>query len=132
MSRFKSGQSGNPSGRPKGIPNPQAQLRQAIGQRSDEIIQVLVDKALEGDVAAASLLLSRILPTARPESLATPIENAGETMVGRADRIVSDAISGRLSTTVASELMGVLANQAKIIETQELEQRIVALEARTK
>ena len=27
---FKKGQSGNPTGRPKGVPNPQAKLRKAI------------------------------------------------------------------------------------------------------
>ena len=53
------------------------------------------------------------------------------TSVDRAERIAIDVLAGVMSPTTAAELMALLANQAKIVETQELEQRIADLEART-
>lgn len=130
MSRFQPGQSGNPSGRPRGIPSPAQKLRQAIGQHTSQIIDVLVRRALDGDVSAASLLLSRVLPAARPESLVATIANAGESLEDRAEAIASATLAGEIPSTTASDLMSVLAGQARIKELVELEARIAALEAR--
>lgn len=127
--RFQPGQSGNPTGRPKGIPNPQAKLRKAIEEHVPEIITRLAQAARDGDVAAASLLLSRCLPPVKPESFTQPIPDGGG-MAGRAEQIAAEAMAGNLSATAAAELMGVLANQAKIIEISELAERLAALEAR--
>jgi hypothetical protein len=81
--RFQSGQSGNPNGRPRGIPNPHAKLRKAIEGHVPAIIDRLVQAALDGDTAAASLLLSRCLAAVKPESVSLPVPDQG-TMAGRA------------------------------------------------
>lgn len=130
MSRFQPGQSGNPAGRPRGIPSPAQKLRQAIGQHTTEIIDVLVRRAIDGDVNAAGLLLSRVLPVARPESLVATIVNAGETLEERAESITTATLAGEISSSMASDLMGVLAGQARIKELIELEARIAALETK--
>lgn len=130
--RFKPGQSGNPAGRPRGIPSPSAKLRQAIGEHSDEIIKVMVQQALAGDVSAASLLLSRVLPTARPESLTATIANTGTTMAERAESITAATLAGEIPGTTASDLMAILAGQARIKEIDEIERRLVVVEARMK
>jgi len=126
---FRPGQSGNPAGRPKGIPNPQAKLRQAITAHVPAIIDRLVAAALDGDTAAASLLLSRALPPAKPESLIHALPEAGS-MAGRAEEVVTAAMAGNISPTAAGELIGVLAAQAKIVEISELAERMAAIEAR--
>ena len=127
--RFQPGQSGNPAGRPRGIPNPQARLRQAISEHVPAIITRLVAAALDGDVGAAGLLLSRVLPQAKPEAISLPVFDGG-TMADRAEQVVSDAMSGTLSPTAAAELIGVLAAQAKIAEVSELAERMAAIEER--
>jgi hypothetical protein len=127
---FKKGRSGNPAGRPRGTQNPSTKLRKQIADALPEIINTLVESAKGGDVGSASLLLSRALPPLRPESLPQPVEDKG-TSVDRAERIAIDVLAGVMSPTTAAELMALLANQAKIVETQELEQRIADLEART-
>lgn len=127
--KFQPGKSGNPAGRPKGIPNPQAKLRKSIEEHVPAIITRLAEAARAGDVAAASLLLSRCLPPVKPESFTNPIPDGGS-MAERAEQIVSEAMAGNLSATAAGELMGVLANQAKIVEISELAERLAALEER--
>lgn len=128
MAKFKPGTSGNPKGRPKGVPNPQARIRQVIGDDMPRILAVLRDKALDGDVQAASLLLSRCLPALRPASAAVELPGAGKTLAERAESIAAAAVAGELPPDAAADLMGLLATQARIKEVAELEARIAALE----
>jgi hypothetical protein len=65
MAKFEKGQSGKPRGRPRGIQT-QAKLRESIAKDLPGIITSLVDKAKDGDTAAAKLLLDRVLPSLRP------------------------------------------------------------------
>lgn len=63
--RFKPGQSGNPNGRPKKLPDLEKLLVRVLGTEEDNktgwevIIEALQKKAAKGDVKAAELLLSR-------------------------------------------------------------------------
>lgn len=130
MSRFKPGESGNPKGKPLGTKHASTKLRDVIAGDLPRILATLRDRALEGDVQAASLLLSRCLPPLRPESATQAIKPSGASLGERAEAIVKAAVDGELPTNAAAELMGVLAGQAKILETIELERRIAALEER--
>lgn len=130
MAKFKPGTSGNPKGRPKGVPNPQARIRQMIGDDLPRILATLRDRALDGDVQAASLLLSRCLPALRPTSAAVELPGAGDTLSQRAEAISAAAFTGELPPDTAADLMNVLASQARIKEVAELEARIAALEER--
>ncbi len=126
--KFQKGHSGNPRGRPAGIPSPTAKLRKVIADDLPEIISSLVAKAKEGDVGAANLLLSRCLPPLRPQSETEEISTPGASLAERAEGIASAVLAGELSPTVAVEMMGMLNQQARIIETAELMQRIERLE----
>ena len=105
-------------------------LRAAISEHLPEIIDAMVERAKTGDVAAATLLLGRVVPAVRPESPGQAIDDGGD-MAARAESIVSATMNGTLSPTTASELMTVLAGQARIKDLVEIEQRLEALEART-
>lgn len=59
--RWKKGESGNPSGRKPGT-GKVARLRDIIATHVPEIISQMVDKAIDGDVQAARLLLERVIP----------------------------------------------------------------------
>lgn len=63
--RFKKGQSGNPKGRPKNLPQLDAIMVEVLSEEkggiseAQAIIKALLTKAKRGDVKAAELLLKR-------------------------------------------------------------------------
>ena len=61
--KYKPGQSGNPNGRPKGSVNKYTQLaRELLSSRGEEIVQVVIEKALKGDVHCLKMCMDRIVP----------------------------------------------------------------------
>lgn len=62
---FKKGTSGNPAGRKPGQ-TPGAQIRKAIEERKDEIVQAVIQAAVGGDMTACKMLLDRITPPLKP------------------------------------------------------------------
>lgn len=66
--QFKKGSSGNAAGRPVGS-GLGPKVRQAISARTPELIEALLDQAIGGDVTAAQILLDRVCPKLKPESV---------------------------------------------------------------
>src|SRR5690606_39812866 len=64
----KGGPSPNPAGRPRGVLDKRTKVSQALADDAPAIARVVIDAALEGDMQAASLVLSRIAPTLRAQS----------------------------------------------------------------
>lgn len=127
--RWGKGVSGNPAGRPKGIPNPQARLRKLIDVEA--IVAKLQAKAIEGNTRAAELLLDRVLPPLR--AVAEPVQLPGlsdaATLTAKAERIVELVAAGEISPDVATALLGAIGQLARVVEIDELTRRIEQLEA---
>lgn len=68
MSKFVKGQSGNPAGRPKGARGRYTAFRERVEDSLEDLVNVLIEKALEGDMAAMRLLLERSVPKLLPET----------------------------------------------------------------
>ena len=128
MARFMKGQSGNPQGKTKGVKNGSTRLRQLIADDIPEILAVLRNAALSGDVQAANVLLSRALPALRPEAVSVEVVATGDSLSERAEAIASAAMTGEIPIDAATALMQTLATQAKVLETDELLQRVERLE----
>jgi hypothetical protein len=60
--QWKPGQTGNPKGRPPGV-SAITRLRESLASDVPEILAALVLAAKGGDVAAAKLILERVLPS---------------------------------------------------------------------
>jgi hypothetical protein len=125
---FKPGQSGNPNGRPPGK-TAGAQIRAAIEERKDDILQAVINAAVNGDIQACKILLDRITPPLKPVAaqIALPVPNeAGLAEQGAA--VMQGALSGEIPPDIGAQLMTALAGYSKIVEIDELTQRIEALE----
>lgn len=127
--RWKTGESGNPSGRKPGT-GEVAKLRDSIAAHLPAIITQLVTKAKEGDSQAARLLLERVLPPMKaieqPTMLFLPDDG---TLTAKAAAVLSAAAAGELAPGQAAQLITALGTLAKITEVDELAARITALEA---
>ena len=130
MAKFKPGQSGNPAGRPKGTKLWTTKLREELAKDVPGIVKRVKGAALDGDMAAARILLDRVIPSVRSESAAVeiPALAAAETLSDKARVLIDAVAAGQLAPSTAGDLLGALAATAKIIELDELERRIAALE----
>lgn len=124
--KFKPGQSGNPAGRPKDK-TPATLLRKAIADDMPDIITTLVVLAKGGDVAAAKVLLDRVCPPLKPQAMSIDLSGQGS-LSEQGKEIISATMTGQITPDIGSMLIIALANQAKLIETDDLSKRIEALE----
>lgn len=125
--RFKPGVSGNPNGRPRNT-GPLGEIRKAIGDEIPAIVAKLVEQAKAGDVQSARVLIERAIPAIKPVEHTESIDLAGNTLTEQGRSAIAALASGQLAPTQAAQLMTALAGLAKLIETDELERRIAALE----
>jgi hypothetical protein len=69
--KFKPGQTGNPNGRPKKLPEIDILLAEVLSEKNggvtaaEKILRVLISKAQKGDLRAAEILLDRAYGKAR-------------------------------------------------------------------
>jgi hypothetical protein len=127
---FRKGQSGNPSGRPKGIVDSRQRLRAALEPHEDDLLAQAVEMAKAGDVAVLTFLLGRAMPAPKPETAPINVEIPDGTLTQKAEALVTAAASGVLPVSTAAELLGGLATVARLREVDELEARLTALEER--
>jgi hypothetical protein len=124
--KFKAGISGNPNGRPKGK-TPATLLRKSIINDMPEIILKLVELAKNGDVAAAKILLDRCVPSLKPQAMAINLPVNG-TLAEQGNEIIRATMSGNIPPDVGAQLITALSNQGKLIQLQEILQRVEQLE----
>lgn len=124
--RFKPGQSGNPAGRPKDK-TPATMLRKSIAEAMPDIILKLVEQAKEGDTAAAKILLDRCVPSLKPQAMAINLPVNG-TLAEQGGEIIRATLSGHIPPDIGAQLITALSNQGKLIELQELTERLQRIE----
>lgn len=129
MALFQPGQSGNPSGRPKGIIDKRAQLRNAFESESKEIASVVIEAAKGGDMQACKMVLDRISPTLKPHSAPINInEPLPESITSMAKVFIEAAAKGELPPDIASQLVASVGALSRVIEIDELKNRLESLE----
>ena len=133
--QFKPGQSGNPKGKPKGARH-KATLAalELLDGEAESLTRKAVELALEGDTTALRLCLERIAPPRKdaPVSFALPEMKTVADALTAINHIVQAVAKGELTPGEATSLAGLIEAFRKVVETNDLEQRITRLEARKK
>lgn len=125
--RFLPGQTGNPNGRPPAMPS---ELRQRLTDASPEIIEGVIEAAQGGDMQAARLVLERIAPVTRSTAapVVIPALEAAESLSGKAKAIVDAVARGECPPDIGATMIQAVGACAKIIEIDEIDRRLTALE----
>src|SRR3954467_8079425 len=132
--RFKPGQSGNPSGRPVGSRHRTTVAAEALlDGEAEALTRKAVELAKSGDTVALRLCLDRILPARkdRPIPFALPkLETAADAKAAAA-AIVHAVADGELTPSEAADLSKLLDNFPRVLEATDFASRLEALERKT-
>ena len=124
--KFEPGKSGNPKGRTAGK-TPSTMLRKSIADDMPEIIKTLVSLAKGGDVQAARVLLDRVCPALKPQAMSISLPEKS-TLAEQGGAIINATMAGQIPPDIGSQLITALSNQGKLIELQELTERLSRIE----
>lgn len=130
---FQKGLSGNPRGREPGSRNRATLAMQALlDGEAEALTRKCVELALDGDTTALKLAMDRLLPPRRTRTIELPLpalKSSADVSKALATTIGAVA-SGSITPDEASAIAGLLEAKRKVIETEDLEARIGALEAK--
>lgn len=125
------GQSGNPAGRKPGSLNRGGQLRAMLAEGGEELIRVVLAKALAGNVEALRLCLERVAPPLRPDGRCVSFQfDMHAPFTVQAQQIANAVASGELCVEDGALMIQALTNAAGLKQIDELEERIRELEDR--
>jgi hypothetical protein len=129
MSKYQTGKSGNPKGRPAGLPDRRRKFRELIQDAVPELIAKALELARAGDTAALRLLLDRAVPPIRAEAQVLNFPySIGSTLSESGRAVLAAVAEGSMSPDSAKSLLEALGVQSRLIESDELVKRIEALE----
>ena len=121
---FKPGESGNPTGRPKGIIDKRSELRSLLETHAKEIIEKLIERAKIGDDVAMRLCVDRLIPRVKPDEginfeLPEGRLDTGDNMLQIANDLTKAVASGQLTLEEADKFTDFLRHQRRLIEEAE-------------
>lgn len=132
MSRWKKGQSGNPAGRKKGTRQRiSVQAEHMMAENCEPVVRAVLDAARGGDMAAAKLVLERIVPLRRGRPVTfplPPIESPADLPVAMA-ALSAAVCSGELTPDEGQAVAAVLEQHRRAFELTEIEKRLARVEA---
>lgn len=125
------GQSGNPTGRPKGIPDRRVALRALLDPYAEQIVAKVVRMALRGDPAALRICIDRLIPPIKAKDTPVGIGRLAGTLSEQGRAVIEKLGAGEITPEQAGTIMQVVSAQARIIEIDKLERRLKALEEKS-
>lgn len=132
---WKKGQSGNPRGRPKGSRNQATLLAiAALEGELNDVVRVVIDAAKGGDMAAARLVVDKLVPAIRerPLSIALPDVVTADDCATAQSKVLAAVAAGDLLPSEGEALAGLIEQQRRSLETSELAERLAVIEERLK
>lgn len=129
--QWAKGQSGNPKGRPPGRTDARTKITRALLDDAPAIARVVIEAALEGDLQAASMVLARCAPALRPE--AQPVQfdfDPAASTAQQVEAVLAAIASGAVPVDVGKQLIDAIKALADVRAVEELEARIITLEAK--
>jgi len=125
---FEKGQSGNPSGRPPGIRDRRTAMRALLEPHAPDLITKAVEMAKNGDAAALRICIDRLIPPAKAKDDPIALPGITHSVADNSRQVIKALAEGEITPEEAAIVLQALTSQVRIIEADEIEQRIAALE----
>jgi hypothetical protein len=129
--QFRSGQSGNPAGRPRGARSNATMAALALlGEAGERLMREGIDRALDGDSLLLRCCIMRLapVPRGRPVELDLAEGSAAGDVLASLTATVRAMAEGTISPLEAADVAEVLEGQRRAVETGDLERRLTRLE----
>lgn len=125
---FRPGQSGNPNGRPKGIVDKRAVLRELLEPHAADIITKVISLAKTGDTVALRLCIERLLPRVKQDdSISFDLPegrlDSGDSMISIVNGITDAVATGQMTIDEAEKFTEFLKKQRWQLEQAERKKR---------
>lgn len=130
MALWEPGQSGNPAGRPPGIRDKRTAMRALLEPHADELVAKVVEMAKNGDTTALRICIDRLIPPAKPREEPVGLPLGEGSLAEKGQAVLAALGDGTIAPDVATTILQGIAAQARIIEVDEIEKRLAALEAK--
>ena len=125
---FKPGQSGNPAGRKPGSRDRKNVVAAEFAKEGSTIARVVIEKAKEGDMSAASLVLQRLSPPLRPQAEkvtfdfdpSLPLAEQGTAIVTAVSRGEIDPDTGKMLLDMVAAHLGLRDVETVLDEVKRL------------
>jgi hypothetical protein len=129
--RFQKGESGNPRGRPRGIVDKRQKLQKVFADDAEAIIKAVIKQAIDGDMTAANIALARIAPPLKAQAERVQFELSPDAPLSdQAQQVLTAVSEGKLDAETGKLLVGCIQSVANIKAVEDLENRIILLEAK--
>lgn len=129
--RWLPGVAPNPQGKAPGTPDKRYALRQRLNGAAEGITEVVIAKALEGNLEACALVLTRAVAPLRPHGRHVSFKfDLAASLTEQAQQVVNACAEGELTVEETGLLVQALANAAGLRSIDQMEERLRTLEGR--
>lgn len=126
---WKSGESGNPKGRPKGALNKKTLIQEEFEKEGSAIAKVVIEAAKNGDIQAANIALMRLAPPLKPEMRTVRIQlDTNLSLTQQAKQVLEAIASGSIDPENGRLLIDCISRFSGLKQVEELEERIINIE----
>lgn len=120
----------NPSGRPKGIVDRRLKWRKLLEENAEAIFNVVQEAALEKDMHAASLILSRLMPPLKPKDEHVEFDlDTSAPLAEQVEQVLKAMSEGNVSPDTAKQIVETIGALDAIRQMEDIKERLAALEA---
>ena len=97
-----------------------------------ELVAKLVDMAKAGDTTTLRICIDRLIPPPKAKDDPLTLPAMGDSLAANGKAILQELAEGRLSPDEAQAAMSVIVAQARIVEIDDIDKRLKALEERSR